>query len=322
MPKYNLDALGQQEFEHLCQSLVQQIIGPGAQVYGMGSDGAREATFKGKAPYPSKEEQWDGSWIFQAKFHDVQHIGPKAARRSLLVELDNELSKITEKYKHHCNNFILMTNVSLTPVFQKGIKDRIDNKIIPKYHHAIKHIHVWGADEVCRFLDAHPDIRQSYAHLLVSGDIIARLLRLIKTEETDLDELVKLYCHGCYTHEEYAALDDAGDVEDERIALQRIFIDLDAEPPTLHQNQQLLVRLPEWLKQAAEDDERTSALSYLLDDSILGLVLIGGPGEGKSTLTQYLAQIHRARLIGRLDELGEKIEMFEKCIPRVPLRIL
>lgn len=322
MPKYNLDALGQQEFEHLCQSLVQQIIGPGAQVYGMGSDGAREATFKGKAPYPSKEEQWDGSWIFQAKFHDVQQIGPKAARRSLLVELDNELSKITEKYKHHCNNFILMTNVSLTPVFQKGIKDRIDNKIIPKYHHAIKHIHVWGADEVCRFLDAHTDIRQSYAHLLVSGDIIARLLRLIKIEETDLDELVKLYCHGCYTHEQYAALDDAGDVEDERIALQRIFIDLDAVPPTLHQNQQLLERLPEWLKQAAEDDERTSALSYLLDDSILGLVLIGGPGEGKSTLTQYLAQIHRARLIGRLDELGENIEMFEKCIPRVPFRIL
>ena len=106
MPKYNLDALGQEEFEHLCQSLVQQIIGPGTKVYGMGSDGAREATFDGKAPYPSEEEQWDGRWIFQAKFHDVQHIGPKVARRSLLVDLDDELSKITEKYRHPCDNFI------------------------------------------------------------------------------------------------------------------------------------------------------------------------------------------------------------------------
>jgi hypothetical protein len=321
MPKYNLDALGPQEFERLCQSLVQQLIGPGAKVYGMGSDGSREATFQGKAPYPSKEEQWAGSWIFQVKFHDVQQIGPKEARRCLLAELDDELSKITEKYKHPCDNFILMTNVSLTPVFQRGIKDKIDNEIIPKYHHRIKHIHVWGAEEICRFLDAYPNIRRTYAHLLISGDIIARLLGLIEKEETDLDELVKLYCQGCFDHEQYAALDDAGDVEDERVALQRIFIDLDVKPPTLPQDQQVLDRLPEWLKQAAENGDRTSALSYLLDDSIPGLVLIGGPGEGKSTLVQYLAQIHRARLIGKLNELGENTEVFEKCIPRIPFGI-
>ncbi len=322
MPKYNLDALGDQEFEHLCQSLVQQVIGPGTKVYGMGSDGSREATFKGKAPYPSKEEQWEGSWIFQAKFHDVQQIGPKVARRQLLAELDNELSKITEKYRHPCDNFIFMTNVSLTPVFQTGIKDRIDNEIIPKYLHTIKHIHVWGAEEICRFLDAYPNIRQTYAHLLVSGDIIACLLRLIERKETNLDEIVKLYCQGCFTHEQYAAIDDAGDVEDERVALQRVFVDLDTKPPTLSQDPQVLEGLPEWLKQAAENEDRTSALSYLFDDSILGLVLIGGPGEGKSTLGQYLAQIHRARLIERLNDLGENIEMFEKCIPRVPFRIL
>jgi hypothetical protein len=321
MPKYNLDALGHEEFERLCQTLVQQIIGPGAKVYGMGSDGSREATFQGKAPYPSKEEQWEGSWIFQAKFHDVQQIGPKEARRRLLVELDDELSKITEKYRHPCDNFILMTNVSLTPVFQRGVKDKIDNEIIPKYHPAIKHIHVWGAEEICRFLDAYPNIRQTYAHLLVSGDIIACLLRLVEREETDLDGLVKLYCQGCFIHEQYAALDDAGDIEDERVVLQRVFIDLDAKTPTLPQDPQMLERLPEWLKQAAENGDRTSALSYLLDDSIPGLVLIGGPGEGKSTLGQYLAQIYRARLIGQLNELDGNIEVFEKCIPRIPFRI-
>ena len=77
-----------------------------------------------------------------------------------------------------------MTNVSLTPVFQRGMKDRIDTEIIPKYP-TIKHIiHVWGAGEICRFLDAHPMIRQTYAHLLVSGDIIASLLRLNQIPKT------------------------------------------------------------------------------------------------------------------------------------------
>ena len=61
----------------------------------------------------------------------------------------------------------------------------------------------------------------------MSGDIIARLLGFLEWEDSGLDELVKLYCRGCFDHEQYAALDDAGDVDDERVALQRVFIDLD-----------------------------------------------------------------------------------------------
>lgn len=325
MPKYNLDALGPQEFERLCQALAQAIIGPGVKVYGMGSDGSREATFRGKAPYPSTQDQWDGSWIFQAKFHDVQQIGPRKARRHLLAELDDELLKITGKHRQPCDNYILMTNVSLTPVFQKGTKDKINNEIIPKYSPIIKNIDVWGAEEICRFLDAYSNIRQTYVHFLVAGDVIARLLKIVEEVKTDLDELVKLYCQGCFIHEQYAALDDAGDVEDERVALQRVFVDLNVKPPTLPEERPMLEKFPEWLRQAAEDKDRTSALSYLLDDCIPGLVLIGGPGSGKSTLGQYLAQIHRARLIGRLNELnqgGNNIEYYESCIPRLAFGVL
>ncbi len=322
MPKYNLDALGPQEFERLCQSLVQQVIGPGAKVYGMGKDGAREATFHGKAPYPSKEERWDGSWIFQAKFHDVQQIGPVEARRQLLADIDDELSKITKKYQHQCDNFILMTNVTLTPAYQTGTRDLLDKKIIPKYHRKIKNIHVWGADEICRFLDTNPGIRQTYADLLVSGDIIARLLGMLEQKEADLDELVKLYCQGCLKHEKFAVLDDAGDIEEKRIELPSVFVDLDVTPPVLPKNTQILEKLPGWLKQATESENRKSALSYLLDDSIPGLVLIGGPGAGKSTLGQYLAHIYRLRLLRQLSEIRDEVESLESCILRIPFRIV
>lgn len=216
MPKYNLDALGSQEFENLCQALILQVIGPGAKIYGMGKDGAREATFYGKAAYPSHEEQWDGYWIFQAKFHDIQQIGPSKARENIIKDLDGELQSITKKYKHSCDNYILATNVSLSPVYQTGTKDKIDRTIIPKYSSQIPHIHFWGAEEICRFLDAYPDIRRTY-DLLLPGDIIARLLKFVESQENRLDEIVKLYCHGCFSHERYAVLDDAGDVEDERI---------------------------------------------------------------------------------------------------------
>jgi hypothetical protein len=321
MPRYNLDALGHERFESLCQALLQQIIGHGVKVFGMGSDGSREATFSGKAPYPSATEQWDGRWIFQAKFHDTQQIGHKRARTILLSELDEELAKITEKYEYPCDNYILMTNVSLTPAFQKGTKDRIANEIVPKYRRKIENIDVVGAEEICCFLDNHPNIRQAYIDLLVAGDITACLLGYVGSKKADLEELVRLYCQGSFIHEQSAALDDAGDIEDKPVALHRVFIDLDVKPQACPPDPEILERSQIWLKEAAEDEDRTSALSYLLDDSILNSVLIGGPGEGKSTLGQYIAQIHRARLIGKLSEVCENYKALEECEARVPFRV-
>ena len=36
---------------------------------------------------------------------------------------------------------------------------------------------------------------------------------------------------------------------------------------------------------------------------------MGGPGQGKSTLCQYIAQVYRARITGHLKELGESSEL-------------
>jgi len=288
----------------------------------MGSDGAREATFYGKAKFPSKEDQWDGNWIFQVKYHDILQIGTYKARKQLVIDIDNELQKICEKYEHPCDNYILLTNVPLSPVYQTGIKDQIDTRILPKYLKKIKRIQILGSEEICRFLDGRPNVRQAFSPFLVSGDIIAHLLGIIKHEETELVELVKLYCHGCFIHEESAALDDAGDLDDKPIELQKVLIDLDVTPKPFSRDLHQLNDIPKWLSHATDDRERTSALSYLLDDTILGLVLVGGPGEGKSTLSQYIAQVHRACFIGKINDFSEdKIEI-EKITPRIPFRII
>lgn len=318
MPKYNLENLGHEEFETLCQSLVQQIIGPGAKIYGMGRDGAREATFIGKANYPSTEEQWDGNWIIQSKFHDLKQ-GVKECRNQILTDLDSELTKIIS-YGHKCENYILITNVPLSGVFQKGTKDKIDAEIIPKYN--IKNVHVWGADEVCRFLDSYPGIRQSYASFIVPGDLIASVMGIINAKETNLDQIVELYCRGCFNSEKYAKLDDTGDLEDKKIDIRQVFIDLNVTQVKPSQCPQIVIdKLPNWFKEALNNPERTSALSYLLDDTIPRLVLVGGPGEGKSTLLQYLAQVHRARIINELSGFEDSSEL-EKCRTRIPFRVI
>ena len=47
-------------------------------------------------------------------------------------------------------------------------------------------------------------------------------------------------------------------------------------------------------------------------------VLIGGPGQGKSTLGQFIAQIHRAYILNRVRELGES---FAPDMVRIPFRV-
>src|SRR4051794_34268544 len=107
-----------------------------------------------------------------------------------------------------------------------------------------------------------------------------------------------------------------GEIEDRKVILEKVFLDLEVELPELF-NEQQSNKYPIWLREALSDEKRTSALSYLLDDSILGIILIGGPEEGKTTLCQYISQLYRAQLLGRLDDLGEESKRIEKFLPRI-----
>ncbi|MGC1927634.1 MAG: hypothetical protein WA667_01555 [Candidatus Nitrosopolaris sp.] len=192
---YNLNTLGNTEFEHLFQSLLKKIIGAGTVTFGTGPDGGREATYVGTADYPSSSNKWRGYWIFQAKFHDTTYnlSGP---RERILKDLQAELTKITEKYKRPCDNYVFCTNVPLSSVDQKGTHDRIQ-KIANGFEHKIKNIAVWGYDDVCRFIDNSPDIRQAFLSFILPGDVLSSLLS--ENNKQHLSDLKEKVIFSCFT---------------------------------------------------------------------------------------------------------------------------
>lgn len=324
MPAYDLNALGDNQFEEMTQSLLKDVIGAGTITFGAGTDGAREATFCGEAPYPSSVNRWSGNWIFQVKFHDALRVPADKARRLVVKELDEELDKVVNKYRHPCDNFILVTNVPLSSTALTGSHDVIAQKIAPKYAAEVTNIHVWGYDDVCRLLERHPRVRQSYLHLLTTGDLIARLMR--GDVVTDIDETIRLFLASDLDGDRFASLDQAGEVGDESVPLTRIFIDLDValregdRPVAASANTTSVLDEAEW--QSFVQGEATSAMRLMLSDEPRRLVLIGGPGQGKSTLGQFLAQIHRASLLGRLKELIGDESGLTPLVPRIPLRVI
>jgi hypothetical protein len=54
----------------MCQALSAYVLGPGIEAFGSGPDGGREATFDGRAQYPSLTDPWDGFVVLQAKFKE------------------------------------------------------------------------------------------------------------------------------------------------------------------------------------------------------------------------------------------------------------
>lgn len=168
-------------------------------------------------------------------------------------------------------------------------------------------------------------------------------LRPRPTLDSRLSETMQLYLSTSFERDQFAQLDQAGEMDPERTTLlRRVFVDLEVQPrrgPQPHElttKKQVARFLEATLPEEAEEmlttlgDKALSAMDFFMQERWPKVSLIGGPGTGKSTLGQYLAQVHRATLLRRTSELYEHLPdntedeaiKFEPRIPRFPFRVV
>lgn len=131
-----------------------------------------------------------------------------------------------------------------------------------------------------------------------------------------MQEILNSYLRQCYRDEKLAKLDQAGERDSEKETdLNRVFIDLDVSLRKVINTQKAIYRnfrnkINKIQQANAEISERIneeeffydhaetlSVMECLLQELHSKIVIIGGPGQGKSTSGQQLAQIHRAKLL-------------------------
>jgi hypothetical protein len=61
----DLTGLGPRGFERICQAVAKYVLGPGIEAFGSGPDGGREASFRGRVPYPSSADPWKGAALLK-----------------------------------------------------------------------------------------------------------------------------------------------------------------------------------------------------------------------------------------------------------------
>lgn len=326
MPDYNLFGLDPRTFQQLCQSLVLSELGPGVVVFGDGPDGGRDAAFKGKVNYPSDVDQWNGSIIVQVKFRQQRIEDTRVAGRWVTKQLKADLDTFKPTRRKGSGGpgkreapdyYLLVTNISLTPYPHTGTDAQV-RQLLGTYARklGLKGYDVWDGEKIKRLLDSHRDIAISYAGYVTTGDVLTQMHKYLQDIRADFTTVMADFVQSEFTGpEQYARLTEAGSTAQRR-SLASVFVDLPVVDqlsgnPADEKCDDLEGVPPGFLAEVLEVaglrfdrasvlDRRKEGASDDSEDQPTNdgrIVLIGGPGQGKSTLGQFLCQLFRAALL-------------------------
>ncbi|WP_339158190.1 hypothetical protein MKX50_01320 [Paenibacillus sp. FSL W8-0186] len=333
MGDYSFSRFNSRDFEHFIQALTRKIMGNGTIIFGDGPDGGREATFEGSCPFPSATDNWSGYWVVQAKYKN--RTDDESDFSWLKRHFKNEMNKFIENKKKGLkvpNNYLFFTNAILTGTQDTGGRDRI-SKICKEYEDTIPNIKIFGYDDLCRFLDDNRDIATTYSSFTLPGDILFELTNTLKKlnecSSNHMDLLTR-FLEKEFKEDLTSRLEQGGQLTDEKVNLEKVFVDLNIvsiDPKKRRiEGERFVKKCIELGNNLNKPDNEN------LNES--RLVLIGGPGQGKSTLTQFLSQIYRAFFLEKnseckiMEEVSGFIKQFKdldievpNCI-RFPIRIV
>ncbi|MCA1706448.1 MAG: hypothetical protein LC808_25570 [Actinobacteria bacterium] len=312
MTDYRLDGLSTRTFEHLVQALALDAITNTIAPFGDGPDGGREATFNGATNYGPASGPWNGYGVVQAKFLQ-RPKSPQADGEWLVRELTKELRKYQRRRRsaRNLDYYIIATNVTLTAVEGVGSKDKTA-RLMEEFvaHNKLRGYDIWDYDKLRILLDTNEAIRRAYAAWITTGDVLMQLSEWLTDLRPDYHRLVINYLQKELLSDQYAKLEQAGHTADEAIPLAQVFVDLPIASRAYSMAERN--RFNQY-----PDDELPHFVSFLTEQaanrlvqSLAGneiassqgpmpgrIVLIGGPGQGKTTLGQYVCQIFRTSLL-------------------------
>lgn len=315
MTDFKLDGLSPRVFEHIVQELAIGAISATVTPFGDGPDGGREGTFEGKTCYGTDEVRWNGYGIIQAKYKtrpESVALGGTWA----IKELRKELTQFTraKKRRNAPDYYIFATNVVLAPN-EGGTKDKIIailKEFTEKY--GVKDFDIWDYDKLRTLISRDEKVRRSYLAWISPSDVLADLCDFFDSHKKDYYKIMLRYIQNELLADQYAKLEQAGDSKDEAIPLSQVFIDLPTssrrvsmeapDPQGSNEGprfvQQIIHSAGIELKSQIQLDSQPDLFNDVNNSPRLRrgrYVLIGGPGQGKTTVSQYICQIFRCEIL-------------------------
>ncbi len=318
---YLYENLGDERFQEFCHCIIEKKF-PNIQAFPVGQpDGGRDSIVY----------ILDGGKkfiVFQVKY--VRNpFKLEDPHKWLIKTMDDEIKKINELIPKGASSYYLLTNVKGTAHKEAGsidkMNDILDKNIdIPAY--------CWWRDDISRLLDSNPLLKWSYPEILNGQDILNSIVFSNLNESKQKNEsIIKAYITDQYI------LDS--DVKFKQIDLQSHILDLYIDVPIRlkkYNGKDIKIKraISELVRKRQDfpfeyldnsDCPTVGAALFLSDPKIQNgvnkILLEGGPGQGKSTISQYICQINRIKLLNKSLEL-ESIPSHLVTAPiRLPIKI-
>lgn len=303
MAEYRFEDLGDDGFQHMIQALLLHLH-PDLSVPPIRQpDGGHDA-FELQDGTGVKVFSYQVKWVRDQR----QERDPVKWLKGIIKDEEHNLQRMQER---GTKEWLLVTNVPGTAHEDTGRIDLLNAHLVEEGERFGMKMRAWWRNEVSRAVDSAPsELKFAYPDMLLGADIIrsitqtqfmierknrlSLILRAVAANQRGQDSEVR-FKHG----------------ELEGVSLNSLFIDVPAAP----------VR------------RRSGAASAYFGSStgvglLTGLghndstVILGAPGQGKSTLIQFICQVHRSVFLHADDDPMSAIGAAPlEDIPRIPYRI-
>lgn len=278
--------LTQGTLEQLILALAEQALGVAFSSLGEAPEGGREAAFHGQDDYRGEPNPWAGPGIL--------YVLPHTNAEDCVVAVQHaRLRWATADVSPH--------QVIVLPHVDEPVGGLLSIHEEPVDHHAPSSA-VWDARALDRLLDAAPEVLRHYRAFLDTGDILGSITEALPQATPELGQALTSYLARELSADQFASLGQAGADDDGKTQLAQVFVDL---PTARREGTELPAPGPAFtaaLVTAAEDKYDLRSRQRVQSAASGGpepgkYVLVGGPGQGKTTVGQFCSQLFRAALL-------------------------
>jgi len=333
--RYDLQRLGPLGFQDCAAALAVKVLGARVHPMGRGPDGGRDLLANGVLLWSADErygaDSWDGTTVFQVK-HKATLERPATDAAWLWEQIRNELDKWSDpdggrgQVPHY---LVFVTNVALTPVAERGGFDTVTKRIQKYLDHfddesaegyldesakgsarrerearrdrmrRLRSWRIWDGNQIDGFLDAHEGVRRAFDGFLTAGDVLADLSRLSATlEDSELAPALKAHARWALINERNIYFDEAG-AQPKGFPVDRVVIDL----PVLVNGSDTPDRM---IRHALQRGDHVMRPSLAAISKPRHVVVVGAPGNGKTTISKFLVHAYRAAWLSEDTDLGDE----------------
>ena len=319
---YMFENFGLERFQEFCSCLLLKEF-PELQSFPVGQrDGGRDSL-----SYINNKK--DEFIVYQVKF--VRN--PKALKdvhKWLTAIITEESPKIEKLIPRGAKKYYLITNVSGTSFLDSGSIDKVDaifnEKIsIPSF--------CWWRDDLCRRFEEDPIFKWSFPEIINAQDLLNSILfEYINDNKERRNTTIRNYIVDQYK------IDD--EVKFKQIELRNKLFTLYTDLPIRLNNSNnkkniisihSLIRDFQFHENTLDDyftdtEEiklcgATFLLHPLIQNKINRVLLEGAPGQGKSTISQFICQVHRVKLLDKHEDIELLSEKYKTVPVRLPFKI-